>query len=247
MRDIRIHSPTPLAQGQPVELTGSPARHLTRVLRLGAGDRFTMFDGRGGEYEATLSAVEGQRAIVDIGAHTAIERESPLSLHLVQALPKGEKADWVVQKAVELGADAVTFVSTERTVVKLRGERAEKRLEHWRAVCASACEQCGRNRIPAVGPVTPLATWLGDRDRSLPGFVLSPAVPDEDPAAHLELRQGVRVDLLVGPEGGLSDDEVTMARTSGMRALQLGPRVLRTETAGLAALTALQVRWGDMG
>ncbi len=236
----RFHFPGALPAAGEIALPDALAHHAVRVLRLRDGERIVLFDGEGGEAEATLQ-VRGKTVAATLAARRAVDRESPLQIVLVQALAASDKMDWVVQKAVELGVGAIQPVQAERSVLRLAGERADKRLAHWQQVAVAACEQCGRNRIPAVRPLQPLAHWLAAHRDAL-GYVLAPggaASFADEPAP-----QGV-VHLLVGPEGGWSDAELAAFDAAGCRRVHLGPRVLRTETAGLAAIAALQARWGD--
>ncbi|MCC6296649.1 MAG: 16S rRNA (uracil(1498)-N(3))-methyltransferase [Pseudomonadales bacterium] len=227
-----------------IELPEALAHHALRVLRLRDGEQIVLFDGQGGEYSARLQ-VDGRRCRARLEPPCAVERESPLQLVLVQALAAGEKMDWVIQKAVELGVNAIVPVQAERSVLRLSGERAAKRLAHWQQVVISACEQSGRNRIPTVAAVRPLNEWLNDwrsEQPRPPAYVLAPG-------AGAMLGSGSApagpVYLLIGPEGGWSEAELQALTAAGCEVASLGPRVLRTETAGLAALTVLQARWGD--
>ena len=238
----RFFFPERLPAGGEVVLPEALAHHAARVLRLQDGDAVILFDGSGGEVPARL-AVSGRRWSAWLDAPCAVERESPLELVLVQALASGDKMDWVVQKSTELGVAAVLPVAAARSVLRLAGERADKRVAHWRQVAVSACEQCGRNRIPEVAPVASLDAYL-TASRGVRKLILAPvagkALRDIAPPAR-----GEAVHLLVGPEGGWSEDEVAACLRAGAEALSLGPRVLRTETAGLAALAAMQALWGD--
>lgn len=242
----RFFCPPQLHAQRVVGLPEAAAHHALRVLRLHAGDPVVLFDGEGGEYAGRL--VEAGRAVrVELGAWRDIERESPLRITLAQALPAGDKMDWIVQKAVELGAARIVPLAAARSVVRLAGERAARRVEHWRQVAVSACEQCGRNRVPEVLPVLDLRRWLaglaqeqGETDGLR--LLLSPGAGRRLGEAS---PQGGVV-LLIGPEGGLTDDEAAAAAACGFRAASLGPRILRTETAGLAALAALAALHGDL-
>ena len=236
----RFHFPGRLPAAGALELPDALAHHAVRVLRLRDGERIVLFDGEGGEAEATLQ-VRGKAAWAQVDARREVDRESPLQIVLVQALASGDKMDWVVQKAVELGASAIQPVQAERSVLRLVGERADKRQAHWQQVAVAACEQCGRNRIPEVRPLQPLTHWLAAHRGAL-CYVLAPggaASFAEEPAPQQV------VHVLVGPEGGWSDAELAAFDAAGCRRVRLGPRVLRTETAGLAAIAALQARWGD--
>ena len=237
----RFFCSIPLAAGSDIDLPPEVAHHADRVLRLKAGERITLFNGDGSEVPAVLLSL-GMSARAELGDRHTPERESPLDVTLVQSLAAADKMDWVLQKAVELGVARFKPVASSRSVVKLAGDRAEKRLEHWRHIVAAACEQCGRNVLPPVADLLPLARHLA---APAPGetlrLFLSPTAPDR----IADLSRPARVELLVGPEGGFTDDEETAARSVGYRPVRLGPRVLRTETAGLAALAALQLQWGD--
>lgn len=241
----RFFCPLALSAGVSVDLPESAARHAARVLRLRSGDDLTLFDGRGGEYAARIAQVERDRVRVDVLAWDARECESPLALTLVQALQAGEKMDLTVQKAVELGVGRIVPVLARRSVVRLDGARAARRVEHWRGVAASACEQCGRNRVPEVAELQGLERWLAQpapagalRLMLAPGAGHTLATLAPPPA-------GSPIELLIGSEGGLAPEEMHAAAQAGFVAVRLGPRVLRTETAGLAALAAIHARWGD--
>jgi 16S rRNA (uracil1498-N3)-methyltransferase len=235
-----------LAVGVRVDLPAPVAQHAFRVLRLRRGDALTLFNGAGGEYHARI--VDGVRERVSVEVHDwlATERESPLSISLVQALQAGEKMDLTVQKAVELGVGRIVPVLSRRSVLRLEGERALRRLEHWRGIVAAACEQCGRNRLPEVAAPESLEQWLARKPvDACVRLNLAPAARCSlamlpQPAA------GGTVELLVGPEGGLAPEEVRLAALTGFVSVRLGPRILRTETAGLAALAAIQFLWGDL-
>lgn len=228
--------------GRTLELPDEVAHHALRVLRLRVGDTIVLFDGSGGEYRASLQDV-GRRASVRIETFDPVDRESPLEVMLAQSLPAGDKMDWVIQKAVELGVRAILPLITERSVVRLAGERADKRAAHLRGVARSACEQCGRTVCPAVEGIASLSDFLaaGVADGML-RLVLSPGSGSKL-ASLAPPAQGVA--LLVGPEGGWSEAEMAAIRACGWRELTLGPRILRSETAGLAGLAALQACWGD--
>ena len=207
----------------------------------------TLFDGRAGEYACRIASIAPRALVVDVLEWRAIEREAPLSITLVQALQAGEKMDMTVQKAVELGVARFVPVTAQRSVVRLDGARALRRVEHWRGVVASACEQCGRNRLPDVAPLVRLVDWLGQPPA--PGarrLMLTPGAPQTlnrlAPPAP-----GAGLDVLIGAEGGFAPEEIRLAALAGFVAVRLGPRVLRTETAGLAALAAIQCLWGDLG
>ncbi len=241
----RFHYQGRLGNGSEVRLQADAAHHAIRVLRLAIGDPVVLFDGRGGEFEARITRIDRSDVSVKTGAHRHTERESGLHVVLVQGLSSGDRMDITLQKAVELGVAAVQPVATERSVVKLRDERAQRRREHWQNLVVSACEQCGRNRVPVVFPVLDYANWLAQLSATTPDgetrLLLSPAADQ----ALKALQPAQRIMLLIGPEGGLSPAEMQLAQSRGFRAARLGPRVLRTETAALAALAAIQTLWGD--
>jgi 16S rRNA (uracil1498-N3)-methyltransferase len=244
----RFFSPSPLAAGARVDLSPGAARHAVKVLRLGPGDVLTLFDGKGGEYACRIDSRERETVATEVLSWRGVERESPVDLTLAQGLQAGEKMDLTVQKAVELGARCIVPLATRRSVVRLDSERAKKRVAHWRGVAVSACEQCGRNRVPEVADLTDLARWLARPPAGAKSLRLM-----LDPEATLTLDALPRpdvvtdVELLVGAEGGLTPEETALALSAGFVAVRLGPRVLRTETAGLAALAAMQCLWGEFG
>lgn len=238
----RFYFPALPLHAREVELPPESAHHAARVLRLQAGDAIVLFDGTGGEYPAVISRIGKQRVMAEIGPWRERECESPLHVTLAQAMPGGDKMDFTLQKAVELGISAIQPLASERSVVRLSGERAEKRVRHWQQVVIAACEQCGRNRVPQVAPILSLNDWLGGL--AAPGVRLT-LTPDA-PVGLRELpRPDTPITLLIGPEGGLAAGEIKAAAHCGFAALRLGPRVLRTETAALAALAAMQAVWGD--
>ncbi|HKX94330.1 MAG TPA: 16S rRNA (uracil(1498)-N(3))-methyltransferase [Methylibium sp.] len=239
----RLHVPgVVLRAGQTIELPPDATRHV-QVLRLQPGDALTLFDGQGGEWSAEVRTMGKREVHAELRVHQAIERELPIAVTLALAMPAGDRMDFVVEKATELGAAAIQPLLCERSVLKLAGERAERRQAHWRGVAAAAAEQCGRSRLPAIGPVLPYGEWL----RGLPAtadearFVLSladgalPVCEALKPALHSA--RGLL--LLSGPEGGLGATEDAAARSAGLQPVTLGPRVLRAETAPLAVLGAL--------
>jgi 16S rRNA (uracil1498-N3)-methyltransferase len=241
MSNPRFYVSVALTAQTTLALPEAAAHHAARVLRLRSGDAVTLFNGTGGEYAARITAIGKHDVTVAIERHDPVERESPLQVTLVQAVSSGERMDLTIQKAVELGVSRIVPVESERSVVRLKGERAEKRVAHWRQVVISACEQCGRNRIPEVGMISALDVWLaaeGDAQR----WVL---LPGADTALRDLPRPDKPVELLVGPEGGFTDTEADAARRAGYQPVRLGPRVLRTETAAPALLAAVQALWGD--
>ncbi|KAA2283669.1 16S rRNA (uracil(1498)-N(3))-methyltransferase [Arenimonas fontis] len=240
MRTVRCHVDLPLRPGQIVALPEPAAAHLVRVLRLGPGDALVLFNGDGHDYPAVLLETGKRGASAEVSGQVPVANESPLRITLAQGIARGDKMDWVLQKATELGVAAIVPVLTERTEVKLDGDRAGKRLAHWRGVLAAACEQCGRARLPTLSAPVPLAQWAASAREPLK-LVLEP----EGGVALADLPATDAVALAVGPEGGLSARDLEALRAAGFRSLRLGPRVLRTETAGLAAVAALQACWGD--
>jgi 16S rRNA (uracil1498-N3)-methyltransferase len=242
MRIPRIFTGQALQANTEVVLEPGPSRHLSRVLRMKAGDALVLFNGSGGQYPATISELGRQSLVVTTGSFEAIERESGLCLQLGIALSRGERMDWVVQKATELGVSSIAPLLSERTEVRLSAERGDRKLAHWRQIASSACEQCGRNQLPQILSLQTLGQWLEDVRADI-RLVLHHLAGNADPGSI----QPASVALLVGPEGGLSAEEVRAAEQAGFSSLQLGPRVLRTETAPLAAIAILQARWGDMG
>ena len=233
----RIHCPMRLAGGDAVALPPSAARHV-QVLRMQPGESVTLFNGEGGEFEAVIERMGRSDVSVIVGGHHAVEREAQRPLHLVVGMPANERMDWLVEKAAELGVASIQPVLAQRSVLKLQGERAEKKQAHWQAVAIAACEQSGRNRVPPVHPVAGLAQWLA---------ALGPAVQPRLLLSLDEQAQPVRIAagaqgpvlLLSGPEGGLTPQEEELAMAAGFQRATLGPRVLRAETAPLAALAAL--------
>lgn len=239
----RFYCREALAPGAHIELPEPVARHAVRVLRLPPGAPMILFDGRGGEYLAHIERIERDRVLAELADWRDIERESPLAITLVQALQAGEKMDFTIQKAVELGVRDIVPVESRRSVMRLAGDRAGKRVAHWQGVAASACEQCGRNQVPLVAPLEKLDSWLA---RPAEGTLRLMLAPDAGQTLA-DLAPATNIQLLIGAEGGLDPQEVIAAGQAGFQAVRLGPRVLRTETAGLAALAALQLLWGDLG
>jgi 16S rRNA (uracil1498-N3)-methyltransferase len=231
-----------LSPGAEIALPEAAARHAVNVLRLQAGDALTLFNGAGGEYRANLVMVNKREARARIIELHAIERESPLQITLALAISAGERMDYSLQKATELGATTIQPLATERSVVRLAGERADKRLQHWRHVVIAACEQCGRNRVPAVAPLQQLYAYLAALDRNQRLLMLSPHA--EKPLK--QVAPAASAVLLIGAEGGLAPAELEAAQASGFEPVRLGPRTLRTETAPVAALAVLQALWGDL-
>ena len=244
MRIPRIYVPETLRPGREVELPIQAGEHLARVLRLDRGHPLRLFDGTGEEYEAELASLAKRSVTARVLDSAEAEgRESPLHITLAQGIARGEKMDWILQKATELGVARIVPIVTDRTEVKLDPERAERRVAHWEAVVASACEQCGRRRLPAVGEPVKLADWAASLDESA-GLRL--ALNPHGDVAPRDLPASGQATLAVGPEGGLSSHDLAALGAAGFRGLRLGPRILRTETAGLAALAAMQALIGDL-
>jgi 16S rRNA (uracil1498-N3)-methyltransferase len=247
----RFYCPGEICTGKEMELPARAAHHASRVLRLERGAKLILFNGNAGEFLSVIAHIGKNGVSVVPEKHLDIERESQLVITLAQAVCASEKMDWIVQKAVEMGVNRIQPLATKLSVIKLTGERAERRINHWQHVAVSACEQCGRNRIPQVLALTSLHAWLGmqacDGRNNVPAdlyFMLSPG-------AKRSLRDFPRhststaINLLVGPEGGFTTDEEAAALVAGFASLSLGPRILRTETAALAAIAAMQTLWGD--
>jgi len=238
----RLYCDLVLSPGAEIALPEAAARHAVSVLRLQVGDTLNLFNGEGGEYRAALVAVSKRETRARLLEFHATERESPVDITLALGISSGERMDYSLQKATELGVSAIQPLATERSVVKLAGERADKRLQHWQHVVIAACEQCGRNRVPAVAPVQKFFSYLAAVDRDKRLLLLSP-----DAATPLKsVRQSASMVLMVGAEGGLAPAECEAAAACGFEPVSLGPRILRTETAPVAALAVLQALWGDL-
>ena len=238
MRLSRFFVDAPLSLGDH-ELPEAQAHYISRVLRMSEGDAVQLFDGAGQEFRASLLEVGKKRVVVQVTESFAGQIESPLQIHLGQGLSRGERMDWAIQKATELGVNEITPIFSERCEVRLKDERADKRLQHWRQVAISACEQCGRSRVPVIHPPLLLADWLKQAEADLK-LVLHPVA--EPLVSHAK---PASLAFLIGPEGGLTDSEVETAQGAGFHSARLGPRVLRTETAPVVALAVAQQLWGD--
>jgi 16S rRNA (uracil1498-N3)-methyltransferase len=237
-----------LRPGSLVELPPAAASHLVKVLRMRSGDELVIFSGDGREFPATIETMHGSRVSAAVGEARAADRESPLAVTLVQCIARADRMDVIVQKATELGVARIVPVLSRRSVVRLDPKQAEAKATHWRAIAVSACEQCGRNRLPAVAAPRQLIDHLADAS-SASGVRL---VLDPDAAAAAvrrpeELSAGATVEIAVGPEGGFEPAELDAFMVAGFEAIRLGPRVLRTETAAIVALAWLQSRYGDLG
>ena len=241
----RFHCPGELVAddvGSEYALPDTVAHHALRVLRLAVGDRVTLFTGGGGEFAATLTRADKRDAMVRIDAFDSVERESSLAVTLVQGIAANDAMDHAMRRSVELGAAVIQPVLTTRSARMPDGERGAKRLAHWRQIVVAACEQCGRNRVPDVHEAVALERWLDARNSAEAGLVLSPIANAS--IADVPQPRGA-LDLLIGPEGGFAPDEIARAQRAVMTAVRLGPRVLRTETAALAALATINALWGD--
>jgi 16S rRNA (uracil1498-N3)-methyltransferase len=241
MRIPRIFTPHPMAINANLQLDDEAANHVGRVLRMQPDQALQLFNGDGNNYGATITEVSKKQVIVRITDVQANPVESPLQIHLGQAISRGDRMDFAIQKAVELGVTEITPLFTERCGVKLDGDRLIKRNEQWQKIAISACEQCGRSVIPTVHSAIPLAQWLSQQTNSLQ-LTLDPRAS----ATIKTLAASQHIRLVIGPEGGFTDAEVAATSQAGFTGIQLGPRVLRTETAALSAISALQLQFGDL-
>ena len=244
MRIPRLYHPENLSVGMKVQLSATAFQHAVRVLRLRVGMPIIIFNGHGGEYQANLCEIGKRSAFVQIGTFNGYETEATLDITLGLCISKTEPMDFAIQKATELGVTAIQPLFSERSIMPIQGERLQKKLSHWQGILVSACEQCGRNRLPFLQAPNSLEDWLYTPEHSALKLVL-------DPTAKLRLRQLAEpiphsVSVLNGPEGGLSEPEITLAQASGFHRINLGPRTLRTETAALTALSAVLALWGDL-
>ena len=239
----RFYCAEPLGVGATIALPEAVAHHV-HVVRLQPGDELCLFDGAGGEYRALLASVEKRRATANIVSHDPREVELPYQVTLAQALPEGTKMDWIIEKAVELGVTAIQPLAARRCVVKLSAERAGKKQDHWQAVIVAASEQSGRNRLAKLGELTDFERWIGGEDMS--GCILLTPRATQSLADWTRATAPKAVSLMIGPEGGYTQQEEDAAIARGAVALAMGPRILRTETAGLAALATINAAWGGM-
>jgi len=245
MSPTRLFSPVPLKPHCRFTLGNSQARYLARALRLRPGDTLTLFDGSGGEYGAEILRVEKNAVEVETGAFSGRSSESELPIRLVQGVSKGGRMDTVVQKATELGVQEISPILSKYSVLRLDEEKAARRRDHWQGIAQSACEQCGRNVVPAIDQVKPINAWH-ETNRSEPATRLI-LMADAPATISSVSHPASGITLLIGPEGGFSDAEQTQAMSNGFVPVSLGPRILRTETAAIAAVTAVQTLWGDLG
>jgi len=239
----RFYCPPPLPHNTQCELPPEAAHHASRVLRMRVGDAVQIFDGIGNVIDATIHTIQGKHVHLGNLQTSISQGEHPLKIVLAQAMCSSEKMDWIMQKAVELGASEIWPIQTQRSVAKLTSARAEKRAEHWRQVAISACEQCGRNTLPLIQPPQELHAWLHEmKTDSGQKLIL---LPGGATTLRTQAMPQPRVTLLIGPEGGFTQDESNIAQQIGFAPVLLGPRILRTETAAIAGITAIQTLWGD--
>ncbi|MCZ4053850.1 16S rRNA (uracil(1498)-N(3))-methyltransferase [Oxalobacter sp. OxGP1] len=236
----RLFCDFPLAIGENIELPKDAARHIM-VLRLSAGDTLTLFNGLGGEYQARITRIDRQRVTTEIVSHSSREAELPYRITLAQGIPEATKMDWIIEKSVELGVSDIIPLAAQRSVVRLNNDRAEKRLSRWQAIAISAAQQCGRNRLPHIASPVGTGEYLRQTTPS-PRILFSPRATEalSEWARH---QKPQNITLLIGPEGGFSPEEENMAEQQGVTFLSMGPRILRTETAGLAAVAAINALW----
>lgn len=243
MSNLRFYSAEALAIGATVKLSDNAATHATRVMRLGVGDSLILFNGDGYDYDCELVSTKKSETLVTIKQSTQITNESSLNITLLQGISSGDRMDYTIQKAVELGVKSIQPISTERSVVKLSAERAEKRIEHWQGVAIAACEQSGRAFVPKVSHPMTLSAWLAQYPTlNICRILLNPVGAKR--LAELS-KPNEEIQLLIGAEGGLSNNEIELAGKYGFQSFILGPRILRTETAALTAIVTMQTLWGD--
>lgn len=242
MRNIRIYQPGSYCIGQTITLSDAAAQHVGLVLRLSMGDKIILFPGDNHEYQAVLNTTHKKTIQVTIETKTHVNRESPRPIHLAQSLAKGDKMEWIIQKSVELGVTSITPLITDRTVVRLDAQRLEKKHQQWQAIAISACEQSGRNHIPIVHPACSFADYLHHSQANYQ-WLLSPEAHSTWPRG---LEHNAELAILIGPEGGFSPEELHCAQSHHVQHIRLGPRVLRTETAAITALSILQSMYGDL-
>lgn len=247
LSQTRIFVDVPLCCEQQLCLPAQAAHHINKVLRMRQGDTILVFNGAGGCYRAEITGLDKRNVEIRPVEYIGDESEAPLTITLVQGISRGQHMDYTVQKAVELGVARVVPVMTEFSNVHLDRERAQNRINHWRSIIISACEQCGRNRLPEISQPVQLTDWLVRPGPAIK-LLLEPTAGQRlrEIDAHIS-NQGMEISILSGPEGGLSEDEIKLAIRNGYRPVSLGPRILRTETAAVAAISACQTLWGDMG
>ncbi|WP_159565933.1 16S rRNA (uracil(1498)-N(3))-methyltransferase [Budvicia diplopodorum] len=243
MRIPRIYHPQPLSVPDNIALSDDAANHVGRVLRMQPGNKVLLFDGSNQVFSAEITLVDKKQVRVQIADQQVDDRESPLNLHLGQVISRGEKMEFTIQKSIELGVNIITPLVSERCGVKLDRERLEKKVQQWQKIAIAACEQCGRNQIPLIRPAIRLEEWCAEPDEGLK-LNLHPRASQSINTLSMPIKD---IRLLIGPEGGLSQEEIDMTARHGFTDILLGPRVLRTETAALTAIAALQIRFGDLG
>ena len=251
MRLTRVYVDAALKPGNLVELPSDTASHLAKVLRARSGDPLILFNGDGREFDGTIETVRGSRLSASVGVGRLVDRESPLNITLIQCVPRGDRMDFIVQKATELGVGRIVPVLSQRSVVRLDQAQAESKAAHWRAVAVSACEQCGRNRLPGIEAAQPLINYLGEAAPGTGARLVFEPEPGAcgrggDDAGGAPEGAFVDVQIAIGPEGGFAPEELDAFRVAGFTRVGLGPRILRTETAAIAALVWLQARFGGM-
>jgi len=248
MRLNRVYVAASLSAGSVIELPASAAQHLAKVLRARSGDEIVLFAGDGREFPAAIESIRGSRVTALVGEARSIDRESPLSVTLIQCLARADRMDVIVQKATELGVARIVPVISRRSVVRLDAAQAASKAEHWRGIAIAACEQCGRNRLPVIEAPRPLIRHLGEAPPGGARLILEPGAAGLGAAAGIgtPVEIGATVELAVGPEGGFDAEELEAFRISGFTSVALGPRVLRTETAAIAGIAWLQSRFGDL-
>lgn len=247
MSNLRFHSSDNLSIGATVKLPDNAATHATRVMRLGVGDNLILFNGDGHDYTCELTLVKKNEVLAKVNSSIAINNESPLNITLLQGISSGDRMDYTIQKAVELGVNHIQPIATERSVVKLNQERAAKRLGHWQQVIHSACEQSGRAVVPQIAESKSLSQWLAENSHQNQSRILLNPIGAKRLAELEKPNVGANheIQLLIGAEGGLSPNEIEAASTNGFQSIILGPRILRTETAALAAMASMHSVWGD--
>ncbi len=241
MRMPHIYTPQVLTSGKIITLEEAPSRHISQVLRLLPDSKLSLFNGDGQQYNACIQSCSKQTVEAEIVSVAKTKTETPIQFTLALGISKGERVDYALQKAVELGISGFTPLFTERTVVKLKGERLERRLHHWQKIAIAACEQSGRNTIPSIDAAQQFDNWVVNAKQGTQ-LILH---PNATPSLNMLPVPDKSVLLLIGPEGGLSKKEISIAEANGFTSVRLGPRVLRTETAPIAALAAMQALWGD--
>jgi 16S rRNA (uracil1498-N3)-methyltransferase len=239
----RVYVDAALSPGGIVELPAPAGLHLAKVLRVRSGDELVLFSGDGREFAAAIESVRGSRVTAAVGVGRAVDRESPLAVTLLQCIARADRMDLIVQKATELGVARIVPVQSHRSLVRLDAAQADSKAAHWRGIAVSACEQCGRNRLPTIEVPRRLQNYLAESPAAGPRLLLEP----ESAAPPTPHTIGAVVEIAIGPEGGFAEEEIEALRLCGFEAMRLGPRVLRTETAAIAALSWLQSRYGDLG